>query len=61
LLRYSLHKTQARAMFPNLPYLRTTHCCVERKRIRDHRMVTWPILQTNCREKTDNSWIHTLQ
>ena len=46
-------------MFFSLLYLLNSHCCVEPKRIRDHGMVTWPILQTKCREKTDNSRTHT--
>jgi len=53
------YKNQARAMFSSLLYLLSSHCCVERKWIRDHGMVTWPILQTNCREQTDNSRTHT--
>jgi len=32
LLRYRLQKSQARVMFPNLPYLWTSNCCVERKK-----------------------------
>jgi len=32
----------------------------ERQRMRDHAIAsTWSTLRTNCREKTDKSWIHT--